>query len=162
MTKFISNFLRLALIGITGLIVFISIMIGLGTIPAMIQLYPGNDWLFYTIITGIYVSVVFFAYGMFQAFMLLRNFELHETFTAKTGLRLAKIKYAALAIGGLYVLGSPFAYIWAQIEDAPGLLLIELIFGGLSFAVAAFAKLSQNIVAEGTITKKQTNNLEAN
>lgn len=150
MTKFISNFLRLALIGITGLILFISTLIGLEGIPALVVTYPTHAWLFYTILTGIYVSVIIFLYGMYQAFRLLHNFELQDTFSVKTSLRLAKIKYAALAIAMLYFIGSPFAYIWADFEDAPGVLLIELIFLGLALAVTAFAKLAQSIVIEGT------------
>lgn len=106
MTKLISNFLRLALIGITGLILFISTLIGLEGIPALVVTYPTHAWLFYTILTGIYVSVIIFLYGMYQAFRLLRNFELQDTFSVKTSLRLAKIKYAALAIAMLYFIGS--------------------------------------------------------
>ena len=55
------------------------------------------------------------------------------------------IKYCAVAISGLYAAGMPLFYIFAELGDAPGVILIGAGFVFAPAVVAVFAAVLQKL-----------------
>ncbi|XMB67416.1 DUF2975 domain-containing protein [Mycoplasmatota bacterium zrk1] len=99
----------------------------------------------YPVIIGIYVSAIFFFVALYQALRLLSYIEKNKAFSELSVRSLKNIKYCAITISILSVLGMPLFYIIAEIDDAPGIILIGLVYTFGSIVVAAFADVLQNI-----------------
>ncbi|KGI86720.1 MULTISPECIES: DUF2975 domain-containing protein [unclassified Exiguobacterium] len=110
------------------------------------------------IVIGMYVSAIPFFLALFQAFMLLRLIDRDEGFSYRAVQSLRMIKYCALAITAVYIGTLPFFYWFAERDDAPGFLLIGLVFVFAAFVVAVFAELLQKLLKRA-IDMKQENDL---
>ncbi len=71
---------------------------------------------------------------------------------------LIKIKYCAILISSVYVVGMPLIYYAAEVDDAPGLILIGMVIIFASFVVAVFAAVLQKLL-KNAIDIKSENDL---
>lgn len=110
------------------------------------------------IIIGMYVAAVPFFYALYQTFKLLGYIDRNEAFSLETVRALRHIKYSAVLITIVYVATLPFFYWFAERDDAPGFILIGLVFVFASFVVAVFAELLQKLLKRA-IEMKQENDL---
>jgi hypothetical protein len=120
----------------------------------------GSDLAFavYAILMVMYVSAVPFYFALYQSFNLLTYIDRNQAFSDLSVIALKKIKNSAIIISGLYVVGLPFVYVLAEVDDAPGLILIGM---GMIFAplvVAVFAAVLQRLLKEA-IDYKEENDL---
>ncbi|MCM3575388.1 MULTISPECIES: DUF2975 domain-containing protein [Mesobacillus] len=120
----------------------------------------GSDLAFtvYAILMVMYVSAVPFYFALYQSFNLLTYIDKNQAFSDLSVIALKKIKNSAVIISGLYVVGLPFVYVLAEVDDAPGLILIGM---GMIFAplvVAVFAAVLQRLLKEA-IDYKEENDL---
>ena len=120
----------------------------------------GSDLAFavYAILMVMYVSAVPFYFALYQSFNLLTYIDRNQAFSDLSVIALKKIKNSAIIISGLYVVGLPFVYVLAEVDDAPGLILIGM---GMIFAplvVAVFAAVQQRLLQEA-IDYKEENDL---
>ena len=74
-----------------------------------------------------YVSVIPFYFALYQAFNLLSYIDKNQAFSELSVKALKKIKNCAITISGLYVIVLPFVYILAEVDDAPGLIVIGMV-----------------------------------
>lgn len=112
----------------------------------------------YPILIGMYVSVVPFFVALFQALRLLSYIDKKNAFSELSIKALKNIKYCASAISILFVVEMPFFYLLADKDDAPGIILIGMIFVFASFVVAVFAAVLQKLL-KNAIEIKSENDL---
>lgn len=103
------------------------------------------------ILIGMYIPAIPFYIGLFQGWKLLKAIDENKVFSESSVKALKAIKYAAGIVSALYTAGMPYIFSVADKDDAPGVVLIGLIFvfASLVVAVAAavFQRLLQNVVA---------------
>ncbi|MGV2939217.1 DUF2975 domain-containing protein [Mesobacillus sp. LC4] len=117
----------------------------------------GSDLAFavYAILMVLYVSAVPFYFALYQSFNLLTYIDKNQAFSDLSVIALKKIKNSAIIISGLFVVALPFVYVLAEVDDAPGLILIGM---GMIFApsvVAVFAAVLQRLLQEAIEIKEE-------
>jgi len=116
---------------------------------------PDYAHILYPIVIGMYVSVIPFFLALYQAFKLLSYIDKNQSFSGLSVRSLKKIKFCAMSISGLYVVIIPFVYLVADLDDAPGLIIIGMvpIFG--SMVIAVFAAVLQRLLQEAIDIKSE-------
>lgn len=108
-------------------------------IPEEININGIGEDLFLFVI--MYISLIPFLYSLLQTFNLLTYIE-KGNIVSELGIKaLEKIKYSALLFSVLYVILLPRMFKITQEEDAPGVLLIGLIFTFFPLIIALFVSL---------------------
>lgn len=117
----------------------------------------GSDlaYVIYGILAVMYVSTIPFYFALYQAFNLLSYIDKNQAFSVLSVIALKKIKNASLVISGLYGVALPFVYIMAEVDDAPGLIIVGAIpiFG--SMVIAVFAAVLQRLLKEAIDIKEE-------
>lgn len=141
-------FLKIAiiLIGIPVLALCIFVVPRIGNLAAF--LFPAASYIKYLVLVDLYATAIPFYFALYQSFKLLVYIEKGNTFTELAVRALKNIKHCAIAISSLYVLGMPIFYLMAEVDDAPGIILIGLIMIFASLVVAAFASFLQKLLEE--------------
>ncbi|QPA32685.1 DUF2975 domain-containing protein [Thermaerobacillus caldiproteolyticus] len=116
---------------------------------------PDYAHILYPILIIMYVSVIPFFVALYQAFKLLSYIDKNKAFSEISVKSLNKIKYCAITISGLYVVGMPFFYILAELDDAPGIILIGLVVIFASMVIAVFAAVLQRLLQEAIDIKSE-------
>lgn len=148
-------FLKIAVF-LIGTPVFVACIFGLPMI-AMRAAESNLDYAFalYGILAVMYVAAIPFFVALYQAFKLLIYIDKGEAFSELSVTSLKKIKNCAIIIGGLYVIGMPFIYIFADRDDAPGVILIGMFFILASMIIAVFAAVLQRLLQEAIHIKSE-------
>ena len=107
------------------------------------------------ILLGMYVTVVPFFIALYHSLKLLSYIDNNKAFSDISVRALNSIKYSALIICGLYAAGMPYIYMVAEQDDAPGVILIGLVFVGTSLLVAVFAAVLQHLLKSAIDIKKE-------
>ncbi|MBD8028071.1 DUF2975 domain-containing protein [Ureibacillus sp. Re31] len=122
------------------------------------ELYPNHTYLKYLVFLVMYAAAIPYYIALYQAFKLLSYIDKNDAFSQISVEALMKIKYSAISISVIYVLGLPLFYLIAERDDAPGVILVGL---GLIFAplvIAVFAAVLQRLLQEA-INMKLENDL---
>lgn len=146
MEKLSTNFLKAAIILLALPVLALGLrgLLGLFNHPA----HPDYAWILYPIVIGLYLSVIPYFIALYQAFKLVTYIEQHISFSELSNQALKKIKWCAMTISGLYLLIMPFIYHLAQIDDAPGLVLMGFLPVFASLIITVFAAVLQRILRE--------------
>ncbi|RCW69667.1 DUF2975 domain-containing protein [Saliterribacillus persicus] len=141
-------------------VIFISIPVLALTIFGFIWLAnnsvnPDYAYIFYPILVGIFVSVFPFLVALYQAFKLLSYIDKNQAFSEFSVKALKNIKLCAWIISGIYLVILPFVYIVAEIDDAPGLILVGMIPIFASMVIAIFAAVLQKLLKEAIDIKSE-------
>lgn len=102
---------------------------------------PHVAYLKYPVILGLSATAVAFYIALWQTFKLLNYVDKRQVFSAQSVKSLRSIKYCAFIISALYIGGLWPVYHVAQVEDAPGLILIGAFFALIAAGVGVFAGL---------------------
>ncbi|SDO00202.1 DUF2975 domain-containing protein [Halobacillus aidingensis] len=105
-----------------------------------------------------YLTAVPFYMALYQAFKLLTYIDRNQAFSDLSVKALRVIKFCAITISVLYVVLMPVIYMVAEIDDAPGLIMIGMIIIFASAVIAVFAAVLQRLLQEA-ITIKSENDL---
>ncbi|GAA3408178.1 DUF2975 domain-containing protein [Paenibacillus hodogayensis] len=151
-------FLKLAvvLMGIPVLALCLFLVPEIGNYVA--QLYPDMTYLKYLVFIDLYATAIPFYFALYQAFKLLSYIDRNDAFSELSVTALKKIKYCAITISGLYVLGLPLFYLIAERDDAPGVIVIGLVMIFASLVIAVFAAVLQKLL-KNAIDIKSENDL---
>ena len=109
----------------------------------------------YAILMVMYISAVPFYFALYQAFNLLTYIDKNQAFSELSVKALKKIKNSALIISSLYVVGLPFVYILAEVDDAPGLIIVGMVMIFAPMVVAVFAAVLQRLLKEAIEIKTE-------
>ena len=116
---------------------------------------PDYAHILYPIVIGLYLSVIPFFVALYQAFKLLSYIDKNQAFSQISVKTLKNIKFCAMAFSGLYVVIIPFVYMVAELDDAPGLIIIGMVPIFASMVIAVFAAVLQRLLQEAIDIKSE-------
>lgn len=119
---------------------------------------PDYANILYSILIIMYVSAIPYFIALYQTFQLLSYIDKNKAFSSISVRALKKIKYCAMSISILYLVGMPFFFLLGDKDDAPGVVLIGLIIIFASMVVSVFAAVLQKILKDA-IDIKNDNDL---
>lgn len=109
----------------------------------------------YTIFIGILLTVIPYLFVLYQSFRLLNYIDGKKAFSNFSVTALKKIKSSAFSISAIYAVLLPFVYVVAEIDDAPGLILVGMTPIFASLVVAVFAAVLQKLLNEAINIKSE-------
>lgn len=118
-------------------------------------LFPDIPYINALVYIYLYATAIPFYVALYQAFKLLSNIDQNHAFSELSVKALKKIKFCAILISVLYVLGMPFIYLMAEIDDAPGLIVIGMVIIFASAVIAVFAAVLQRLLQEAIHIKSE-------
>jgi hypothetical protein len=122
------------------------------------ELNPKLDFLQYPFLIGLYVTAIVFFAALYQTLKLLSYIDKNEAFSEVSVRALKNIKYCAITISALYVVFLPLIYLMAEVDDAPGMILIGMVIIFGSMVIAVFAAVLQKLL-KNAIDIKSENDL---
>ncbi|HWO95662.1 DUF2975 domain-containing protein [Fictibacillus sp. Mic-4] len=148
-------FLKIAVIfiGIPVLALCIFLVPEIGNIAA--KLLPEFTSIKYFVFIVFYASAIPFYFALYQAFKLLRYIDKNKAFSELSVKSLKKIKHCAITISTLHVLVLPLFYLFAEKDDAPGVIFIGVVVPFASMVIAVFAALLQRLLKEAIDIKSE-------
>lgn len=144
-----THILRLAILTIAAIVFTICIFV----LPVGINNTTIGGYSY--ILLGLYVPAVPFFIALYQAMKLLGLIDRNKAFSDAAIGTLKNIKYCALAISALFTAGMPYVYGVAQLDDAPGVVLIGLVIIFASFVIAGFAAVLQKLLQNAKEIKSE-------
>lgn len=156
MKKGTTIFLKLAVI-LMGLPVLVLSIVGL------IELLrnPANEdyaYMLYPIVIGIYLSSLPYYFALYQSFKLLSFIDKGQAFSELSVFALRKIKYCGVIISILFMVLLPFVFMVAELDDAPGLIIVGMLPVFTAMVVGVFAAVLERLLKEA-IDIKSLNDL---
>lgn len=118
----------------------------------------GLEYLVYGILIVMYISAIPFFVALYQAIRLLSYIDKNDAFSELSVKALKNIKYCATTITILYVAGMPLFYLMGEIDDAPGVIVIGMMFIFAPLVIAVFAAVLQKLL-KNAIDIKSENDL---
>lgn len=148
-------FLKIAviLIGIPILALCIFTVPAIGNIAE--ELLPDFANIKYLVSIIFYAAAIPFYFALYQAFKLLSYIDNNKAFSQGSVEALKKVKYCAISISGLHVLILPIFYLFADKDDAPGVVLVGLVVPFASMVIAVFAAVLQRLLQEAIKIKDE-------
>ncbi|WFB55929.1 DUF2975 domain-containing protein [Paenibacillus sp. BR1-192] len=148
-------FLKVAviLIGIPILALCIFLVPEIANFAA--ELYPDMSYIKYLVFIDFYAAAIPFYYALYQAFKLLSYIDKNKAFSEWSVRALKRIKYCAITISSLFVVGLPLFYLVAEKDDAPGIILIGLVLIFASMVIAVLAAVLQRLLQEAIDIKSE-------
>lgn len=146
-------FLKLALLGLGLPVVLVCILALPNLYQDAYRAFP-DKWVT-PIMVVMYASVLPYLYALVQAFRLLSLIDHQNAFSMASVKAIQHIKYCALSISAAYVITLPFFYLIADIDDAPGFVLIGIALVGAPFVVSVFAAVLQKLLNQAIQLKSE-------
>lgn len=109
----------------------------------------------YGILMIMYISAIPFYFALYQSFNLLSYIDKNQAFSELSVRALKKIKNCAIIISFLYVIALPFVYILAEVDDAPGLIIVGMAMIFAPMVIAVFAAVLQRLLQEAINIKSE-------
>ncbi|EEK44368.1 hypothetical protein bcere0004_27720 [Bacillus cereus BGSC 6E1] len=139
--------------GIPVLAMCIFLVPNIGNFAA--ELYPEMAYIKYLVFINLYATAIPYYFALYQTFKLLNYIDKNNAFSELSVKALKNIKYSALAISVLYVLGMPLFYLVAERDDAPGIIIIGMIIIFASMVIAVFAAVLQRLLKDAIDIKSE-------
>jgi hypothetical protein len=149
-----TRFLKLAVIFIGILVLALCIFL-VPQLALAVSDFIKFNFLKYIIYTVSYGAAIPFYIALFQSFKLLSYIDKNEAFSELSVIALKKIKYCAILICSLHVLGLPLFYFVADKDDAPGLIFVGTVIPFASIVIAVFAAVLQRLLQEAINIKSE-------
>lgn len=115
-------------------------------------------YVIYGILILMYISVIPFFAALYQGFRLLGYIDSNKAFSELSLRSIQIIRSCAAAISIIYLFAMPLFYIVAEIDDAPGVILVGMIFVFAPLTVAVFAAILKKLL-KNAIDLKNDNEL---
>jgi len=100
-------------------------------------------------------SAIPFYFALYQAFNLLRYIDGDTAFSDLSVQALRKIKHCAVIISVLHALALPLFYLFAEAEDAPGVVIAGCVVPFASIVIAVFAAVLQKLLQRAIDIKSE-------
>ena len=143
-----TNFLKIAVI-LLGIPILAFCIFGLPTlVKAALESNSEFAYVLYAIVIVMSVSMIPYFVALYQAFKLLSIIDKNKAFSDVSVKCLKVVKYCAIIISSLYVVGLPFIFTFAHLDDAPGVVLIGMVVIFASMIIAVFAAVLQRLLQE--------------
>lgn len=116
---------------------------------------PEYACLRYPAVIGLYATAIPFYYALYQTLRLLGFIDKNDAFSGLSVSALRNIKHCAFAVSILLMAALPFVYIVADVDDAPGLMVIGLLIAFAPLVIATFAAVLQKLLKEAVDIKSE-------
>jgi hypothetical protein len=148
-------FLKLAVIfiGIPVLALCIFLVPKIGNFAG--ELYPDIAYMKSLVLIDMYAAAIPFYFALYQAFKLLNYIDNNQAFSELSIKALNNVKYCAITICTLYLLGMPLYYLMGKKIDPPSFIPIGLIIVFASMVIAVFAAVLQRLLQEAIHIKSE-------
>ncbi len=153
-----TNFLRLVMAVMAGVAVLLFVLIVPGIFRGWNAEYPNATYVRIPFVFLLTLSAIIFFAVLYQAAKLLKYIDKNKTFSTLMTRALKNIKYLAAAMSTMHVLLLPCVFVVADQEDAPGLVLMGMLFALAPLAISVFAALMQRLL-QNAIDIKSENDL---
>ncbi|MZQ83330.1 DUF2975 domain-containing protein [Paenibacillus sp. 5J-6] len=107
------------------------------------------------VLIDMYAAAIPFYFALYQAFKLLSYIDKNQAFSELSVKALQSIKYCAITISTLYLLGMPLYYLMAEGVDPPSFIPIGWIIIFSSIVIAVFAAVLQRLLQEAIHIKSE-------
>lgn len=153
-----------------GETLFLKAVVFLAGVPILALCIYGLPWiardladhfparLLYPVLAGMYAAAIPFFLALYQTMKLLSYIDKNIAFSEISVTALKNIKYCAVAISVSYAASMPFWYFMADIDDAPGILVIGLVLMFAPLVIAVFAAVLEKLL-KNAIDIKSENDL---
>lgn len=116
---------------------------------------PNHHVIMTVLLAGLYLGVIPFFIALYQAMKLLGYIDTNRAFSE---ISIKALKVITRCTGAIFItcslVGLPFFYYWAELDDAPGLVLIGLAISGIAFIVTVCASLLKILLQEALDANK--------
>lgn len=147
-------FLRLAVLAI-----------GLGVLGLLVLLFP-NLWFvhdefpsytyaIYVVLFTLYATAIPYFLGLVKAWYVLNLIDAKEAFSLPAVSALKFMSWCAAAISVMYAISLPFFYIWADGDDAPGLVVIGMVLTGVPLVISVCLAVLRRLLHEAISIKNE-------
>ena len=150
----------------TGSTLFLKVviyLIGLAVLALCVVLLGnafsnGKAGIFTPILLGMTVAAIPFFIGLYQGLLLLGYIDKNTAFSNLSVKAIKNIKNCAFTISVLYAAGIPYIIYVADKDDAPGAVLMGLVFIFAPLVISVFAAVLQKLL-QNAIDIKSENDL---
>lgn len=137
----------LILRGITALSVVAGLLVCIFALPtfgtAVAKNFPDYAFWQYPMLAGLYAAALCFFFALVEFWSLLNGISKDNLLSIK---KLKIIRLCAITFSVLYYLSAmPVIYLFAEADDAPGVILIGAFLGTFSIGVAAIAAVLERL-----------------
>ena len=115
----------------------------------------GNAGMFLPVLLIAAVAAVPFFYGLYQAVLLLRYIDKNTAFSELSVKAIKKIKNCAFIISVLYAVGMPYIVYVADKDDAPGAVMLGLVFIFAPLITSVFAAVLEKLLQKALDIKSE-------
>jgi hypothetical protein len=128
-------------------------------LPWLIRDTLQSNWVLakflFPVIGVMYASAVPYFLALYQAFLLLSYIDKNTAFSEWSVKALRNIKFCAMIISVFYLASMPFFYLIGEKDDAPGVILIGMVFTFAPFVIAAFAAVLEKLLKHAIEIKSE-------
>lgn len=154
MKQVTTHFLKLAVIFI-GIVVLALCIFFVPKLAFAVSNFLKINSLKYIIYTILYGSAIPFYFALYQGLNLLDYIDKNKAFSELSVIALKKIKYCAISICSIHVLGLPLFYFVADKDDAPGLVFVGMVIPFASMVITVFAAVLEQLLQEAINIKSE-------
>jgi hypothetical protein len=117
-------------------------------LPVIIKEAPKTYpmWVYLPIVIVMYVNAIPYYVALYQAFRLLSFIDKNKAFSDLSVGALRTIKVCAMMISILFLAVLPLFFIWGDRDDAPGLVVLGMLFTFAPLVIAVFAAVLQKLL----------------
>ncbi len=117
--------------------------------------FPSYSYAVYGVFAAMFIAAIPFYVGLYGAWRLLTYIDKGMAFTKPSAKTVKTIAFAAGCISFIYIISTPFFYVWADNDDAPGLMVIGIVLVGAPMIIAVFASLLHRLISEASDLKSE-------
>ncbi len=139
--------LVISLIGLT--------VLGLCLFLLWVLISSENTGDFIPVLLGMYIAAIPFFFALYQTLKLLVYIDKSKAFSDLSVKALKNIKYCAITISVLYAASMPYLIYVAEIDDAPGVTALGLVFIFASIVIATFTAVLQKLLQDALDIKAE-------
>nr|WP_145163806.1 DUF2975 domain-containing protein [Paenibacillus terrae] len=148
-------FLKIAviMIGIPILALCIFVVPKIGNFAG--ELYPTIVYMKSLVLMDMYAAAIPFYFALYNAFKLLSYIDKNQAFSGLSVRALKNIRYCAITISTLYLLGMPLYYLMGRRVDPPSFIPMGSVIIFASMVIAVFAAVLQRLLQEAIHIKSE-------
>lgn len=149
-------FLKMALIAIGIIVLFFCALVFPNVLIKVSYTYPKIVLTRYLFTGCLYLSAILFYIAEGYAYRILQLIDRDNVFSGQALHAIKQIKYAVGGMGVCYLLFLPMIYWVADVEDAPGMIIIMTVIAMIPFVVAVFAAILEKLLQKATQLKVES------
>ena len=116
---------------------------------------PQYTYVIYPGLIGFNATLATFLFALYQAFKLLQYIDTNNAFSELSIEALRKIKFTGVVMSILYWMAMPLVFVFADLDDAPGAILMWAAIACAPLIVATFAAVLQKLVQHAIDIKSE-------